>query len=318
LRLEKRDEIAVVEIGTNHPGELARLCAVSEPTHGILTNIGAEHLEFFGSVDGVAREEGALFAWCAEHDGMAIVNADDARVARGARSVRTKLAYGFRARSAQVRGRGLRLGPLAGARFTFAGGRIRRPLPVELAVPGKHHAFNALAAAALGIVFRVPARAIAEGLTAFAGSDKRMAVMTIGGVTVLNDTYNANPDSTAAALETLAALKVPGKRIAVLADMLELGGSAEAEHRRMGELAARLGVDYLLVYGPLAREIAHGAGGKIFSAHYEGKNALAEYLAELVAPGDAVLLKGSRGMAMENLIPFLEERLQKERTGERG
>jgi UDP-N-acetylmuramoyl-tripeptide--D-alanyl-D-alanine ligase len=104
---------------------------------------------------------------------------------------------------------------------------------------------------------------------------------------------------------------VNGKRIAVLADMLELGGAAEMEHRRMGELAARLGIEVLLVYGPLAREIARGAGTKIFSAHYDEKNALAEYLAELVAPGDAVLLKGSRGMAMENLVPFLQERLQR-------
>jgi UDP-N-acetylmuramoyl-tripeptide--D-alanyl-D-alanine ligase len=313
FRLEKKDEIAVVEVGTNHPGELAWLCTVAEPTHGILTNIGAEHLEFFGSVDGVAKEEGVLFGWCAAHKATAIVNTDDARVVRAARGVGTVLTYGFRSPRAAVRGRGLRLTAEGTARFTFTGGRTRRPVPVDLMIPGRHHGLNALAAAAVGTLFKVPSRAIAEGLAAFTGSDKRMAVLTIGGVTILNDTYNANPDSTAAALETLAALKVRGKRIAVLADMLELGEAAGAEHRRMGEIAAGLGIEYLLVYGPLSREIARGAGGKIFTAHYEEKNALAEYLAELVAPGDAVLLKGSRGMAMESLVPFLEERLQRTR-----
>lgn len=309
FRLAKGDEVAVVEIGTNHPGELEHLCMVLEPTHALLTNIGAEHLEFFGSVDGVEKEEGVLFAHCAKSGGTALVNADDARVVRAARGVRKSVAYGFRSRNASVRGRRLRLDPQARARFEFVGGRVKKPVPVSLNIPGRHHGFNALAAAAAGIAFGIPPRRIAEALEESAASDKRMSVMMIGGVTVLNDTYNANPDSTIAALETLGAMEVAGKKIAVLADMLELGDAAAAEHRRVGEAASRLGIGFLLAFGPLARGIVDAVTGS-FAVHYDQKNALAEVLAELVAPGDAVLLKGSRGMAMETLVPFLIERLR--------
>jgi UDP-N-acetylmuramoyl-tripeptide--D-alanyl-D-alanine ligase len=136
-----------------------------------------------------------------------------------------------------------------------------------------------------------------------------MEVLDIAGITVLNDTYNANPDSMIAALETLAAMRVPGKRIAVLGDMLELGSREQGEHRRVGEAASQLGIEYLLTFGPRARQI-HEAATTAFAVHYEQKNVLAEYLAELVTPGDAVLLKGSRGTTMEDLVTFLGERLR--------
>jgi UDP-N-acetylmuramoyl-tripeptide--D-alanyl-D-alanine ligase len=310
FRLDETHEIAVVEIGTNHPGELQVLCEMLEPTHGLLTNIGREHLEFFRSVDGVEEEEGVLFDHLAKRSGtQAFVNADDPRVVARARRCRKKLAYGFGSRVRGVRGRKLRLGETACARFEFSGGRAKKPVPVHLGIPGRHHAGNALAAAAVGIAFRVRPAAIAGALEAFRATDRRMEVLDMSGITVLNDTYNANPDSTIAALETLAAMHVPGKRIAVLGDMLELGSKEKEEHRRVGEAASRLGIEYLLTFGPRARQI-HEAAATTFAVHYEQKNVLAEYLAELVAPGDAVLLKGSRGTAMEDLVTFLGERLR--------
>ncbi len=307
FRLGKEHDIAVVEIGSNHPGELAPLCAMLAPTHGLLTNIGTEHLEFFGSLEGVAAEEGVLFEAVARGRGTAFVNADDRRVVALAGGCRKKVRYGFRARSASVHGRALKLDDRACSRFEFTGGRLRRHVAVRLAVPGRHQAFNALAAAAVGLSFGVPADEIVSALECFSAPDKRMAVLDLGGVTVLNDTYNANPDSTVAALETLAALKVRGKRIAVLADMLELGAAEAAEHRRVGETAGRLGLDYVLTYGTRARGI-HDAVRGPFAVHYDQKNILAEFLVELIGPGDAVLLKGSRGMVMEDLLEFLVQR----------
>ncbi len=307
FRLEKKHDIAVVEIGTNHPGEIAPLCAMLGPTHGLLTNIGREHLEFFGSLEGVAAEEGVLFEVLARSGGTAFVNADDRRVVALARRCRSKVRSGFRARSAAVRGRGLALDEQACARFEFLGGRMRKSAGVCLKVPGRHQGMNALAAAAVGLAFGISAADIVSALQAFAGADRRMAVLDLNGVTVLNDTYNANPDSTIAALETLASMKTRGKKIAVLADMLELGAAEADEHTRVGEAAGRLGMDYVLTYGARAKRI-HDAVHGPFAAHYDQKNVLAEYLAELLGPGDAVLLKGSRGMAMDDLLEFLTQR----------
>jgi UDP-N-acetylmuramoyl-tripeptide--D-alanyl-D-alanine ligase len=185
---------------------------------------------------------------------------------------------------------------------------MKRPARVELAIPGEHNALNALAAAAVGLSFYVPVSRICQALEAFRPASKRMEVKNVHGVIILNDAYNANPDSMLAALKTLAAAKVSGKRIAVLGDMRELGAAGIAEHEAIGKEAARLGIDYVLTFGELARGIHDAAGGR-FAVHYEQKNMLAEYLAELVAPGDVVLIKGSRSMKLEDVATFLEERL---------
>jgi UDP-N-acetylmuramoyl-tripeptide--D-alanyl-D-alanine ligase len=306
--LERKHEIAVVEVGTNHPGELQTLCDILLPTHGLLTNIGAEHLEFFGSVDGVAREEGVLFEFLARSGGTAFVNADDRNVVHAAKKVRQRILYGFSSRSARIRGTDVKLDSFGRARFAFRGGRLHKRRTVQLGIPGRHQTENALAAAAVGLTFGVPAGGIVDSLASFIATEKRMAVLDLNGVTVLNDTYNANPDSTIAALETLASMKVAGKKVAVLGDMLELGASEQEEHRRVGRAAASLGIDYVLTVGSRAQHI-NEAVKRGFTLHYDQKNVLAEFLAELLTPGDAVLLKGSRGMVMEDIVTFLAERL---------
>jgi UDP-N-acetylmuramoyl-tripeptide--D-alanyl-D-alanine ligase len=313
FRLERKHDIAVVEIGTNHPGELKVLCNILAPTHGLLTNIGAEHLEFFRSLDGVEEEEGVLFdVLMRRRGGVGIVNIDDARVVQRAYGLPKHVTYGFSARRSDIRGRRLKLSGAACASFDFSGRRAKKPVSVRLGVPGRHQAMNALAAAAVGLLFGVPGRMIAEALERFQASDKRMSVLEEGGVRILNDTYNANPDSMIAALETLAATRASGKRIAVLGDMLELGGEELSEHRRVGRAASRLSIDMLLTYGTRAHSI-HESARIPGALHYDQKNILAEYLVELVVPGDVVLLKGSRGMAMEDVASFLVERLRERR-----
>jgi UDP-N-acetylmuramoyl-tripeptide--D-alanyl-D-alanine ligase len=308
--IDRNHEVAVVETGTNHPGELATLCKILRPSYALLTNIGHEHLEFFGSLEGVMHEEAML--WRSAERGkepLVLFNADDPWSQQAARNVRRAISFGFTKRSARVRGQALRLNGAGCASFRFVGGRMRKGADVTLGVPGTHNAYNALAAAAVGLALGVPAPQIVEALGGFRASSKRMEVLEFGGVTVLNDTYNANADSAIAALETLAATATDGKRIAVLADMLELGCQSAAEHARVGTRASELRIDYVLTFGNWAAEISRAARG-CESVHYDQKNILAEYLAELLTPGDVVLIKGSRGMAMEDLTTFLQQRLQ--------
>jgi UDP-N-acetylmuramoyl-tripeptide--D-alanyl-D-alanine ligase len=314
FRLNPGHEVAVIEIGTNHPGEIKELCRTLAPTHGLITNIGREHLEFFGSLDGVAEEEGELFRSLAPPaGGMAIVGADDPRIRGAARPVKRKLTYGFQSRSAAVRGRRVVLDGEGRASFEFRSAAMKRWHGVQLVIPGKHNAMNALSAAAAGVAFHVPPAQISSALESCRPVSMRMETLSIGGVTILNDTYNANPDSARAALQTLASLRVPGKKIAVFADMLELGIHADEGHAEVGKEAAALCIDYVLTHGNLAKHI-HDAAGIPGALHYDQKNVLAEYLAELLTPGDAVLVKGSRGMHMEDIIVFLQERLRPART----
>ncbi len=307
--LHRTHEVAVVEVGTNHPGELAALCRIVKPTHALLTNLGHEHLEFFGSLEGVVEEETMLWRWAGHGKGMTVfINADDPLSRKAAAGLTRLISFGFAARGARVRGSSLRINDQGCALFRFHGGRMRKPAAVALHAPGIHNAHNALAAAAVGLTLRVPPADIVEALEGFRAAGRRMEVIRIGDVTVLNDTYNANADSAIAALHTLAATSSNGKRIAVLADMLELGDHSAGEHARVGAAAAKLHIDYVLTYGTWAAEISRAAAG-CSTAHYDQKNILAEYLTELVSPGDVVLIKGSRGMAMEDILTFLQQRL---------
>ncbi len=310
LQLEENHEMAVIEIGTNHPGEIAMLCTILRPTHGLITTIGREHLEFFGTIEGVAKEEAVLFDRLGgPKEGLGFVNLGDPQVKTAAKSLKQKITYGLSVRGADVHGKVVGFNETGCALLEFQGGRMKSPTQLQLAIPGEHNALNALAAAAVGIGFKVPVTKIRQALEAFRPASKRMEVKNVHGVVILNDSYNANPDSMLMALKTLAAMKVRGKRIAVLGDMRELGASGAAEHEAIGREVARLGIDYLLTYGELAKRIRDAAGGR-FAVHYEQKNMLAEYLVELVTPGDAVLIKASRSMKLEDVATFLEERLQ--------
>jgi UDP-N-acetylmuramoyl-tripeptide--D-alanyl-D-alanine ligase len=310
FHLEKKHDVAVVEVGTNHPGEIEYLVSLLNPTDGLITNIGHEHLEFFKSLDGVAEEEGKLFQQLKlRKRSRLFVNADDARVKAMAGRARNRWTFGFAVRAVDVAGRVTGVDKRGSARLEFRSKNMKRSVSVQLQVPGRHNAANALAAAAVGLAFDVPPTRIRKALEDFCPPDKRMEALSVGGVTIYNDTYNANPDSMVAALQTLAAARVTGKRIAVLADMRELGESGPEEHARVGREATKLRLGYLLTFGELAKHI-HDAAGVSAAIHYDQKNVLAEYLAELVAPGDAVLVKGSRGMKMEDVVTFLVERLR--------
>ncbi|MBI3578329.1 MAG: UDP-N-acetylmuramoyl-tripeptide--D-alanyl-D-alanine ligase, partial [Ignavibacteriales bacterium] len=271
--------------------------------------IGREHLEFFKSLDGVAKAEGEVFEWLRTHRttmGVGFINNDDERIVKQAKKLRKTVSYEFGSKGAIVKGKLLAIDEYACARVEVKP-KGKRPFELTLAVPGEHNGLNALAAATVGLAMNVPAPKIQKALGSFTGASKRMQLLKLDGITVLNDTYNANPDSTLAALNTLRTASAGGKKIAVLADMLELGKDAIREHQRIGKAAGRLGVQYLLTYGPLAKH-AHEAAKVPYKFHYEQKNVLAEYLSELIGKGDVVLVKGSRGMKMEEIVAFLSER----------
>lgn len=311
FNLDRKHRVAVIEMGTNHPGEIRALCEIAEPTHGLITNIGREHLEFFGSVSGVVKAETELFDWlrgARKRTPVVFLNKDDSHLVKKAKGLKG-FSYSLKNSAADVRGKVVGFDANGCARVQVRP-KGKTSFEIRLSVPGQHNVSNAIAAATVGLAFRVPPKKIQWALHNFTAPAKRMEVLRINGFIVLNDTYNSNPDSVLAALQTMQSFETKGKRIAVLADMLELGSSAEKEHRQIGSVIARYGIEYLLTFGPLSRCTSMEAKTK-FKAHYEQKNMLAEYLAELLTPGDVVLIKGSRGMKMEDIVTFLKERFAK-------
>lgn len=307
LRMELTHEMAVLELGMNHLGEIRHLGAVVQPHIGVITNIGLAHVGYLGSIERIQQAKGELLETL-EPEGMAIVNADDSRaLALGRRFSGRVITFG-QGMEADVRGRLQEDGGLHGLRceLLLAGGRWE----VCLATPGAHNLLNALAAAAVGTALHVPATDIIAGLQTYRGIYGRLAIRHgQGEVTLIDDTYNANPQSVRAALDFLARLPTTGRRLAVLGDMLELGEAAPALHREVGVRVAASQVQHLIALGALAQEIAHGArraGMSPTQVHVTTEQQEVLTLVErLRRPGDVILLKGSRGMAMEHLVRAL-------------
>ncbi len=308
LRLAPRHEAAVIEMGISRPGEMARLCEIAEPTHGVLTNIGPTHLETLGDVRTVARAKGEMLV-ALPPDGTAVLNADDAFYGELCARVRGRVrSFGFSER-ADVRALDVETrGP--SSTILRVGVRDRaRPFSVSLAVAGAHNVANALAAAAAGLAVGVGEGAIRTGLARYRPANMRSEVRRWRGVTVLNDCYNANPASMRAALRWLSEVKGTGRAIAVLGDMLELGGETQQAHREIGVEVVRLGTDYLLTVGASAAGIAEGARGAgmpagcVITAPDHG--VLAGRLRGILRKGDVLLLKGSRGARMERVLEAL-------------
>jgi UDP-N-acetylmuramoyl-tripeptide--D-alanyl-D-alanine ligase len=304
FRLSPSHEIAVLELGTNHFGELQYLCSIALPTHAVVTNIGREHLEFFGSISGVAEEETELFRFMSATSGRSFVNGDDPYLVKAATALDDVVTFGCAA-GAQVRADRCEVDAAGRASFDCALGRSKKPRRFQLGAAGIHNVSNALAAIAVGSSFGVVPGVIAQALNGFTSASKRMEIFrSAHGVTILNDTYNANPDSMQAALQTLMSMKSDGKKIAVLGGMFELGERAEEEHRSIGRVVRALKPDLLVTVGPLASHI-HASARMKHSRRCETKEEALDVLRSVLTPGDTVLVKGSRGMAMENIVAQL-------------
>ncbi|MBM9511075.1 UDP-N-acetylmuramoyl-L-alanyl-D-glutamate--2,6-diaminopimelate ligase [Desulfogranum marinum] len=313
---------AILEMGMNSFGEIAKLTAIADPDIGCINNVQPAHLLGLGTVEGVAAAKGELFAGM-RPESTKVVNYDDPHVRRLLKGDQGKkigfavTATGRRYKPAVQVTRIFNKGHL-GTNFTLdVQGEKKR---VSLQVPGNHNVSNAAAAAAIAVAAGIPVADIVTGLESYAAYDKRMVTVTLpGGLQVVNDTYNANPASMAAALQTVASFGEQGKRIAALGDMLELGELAEAAHEQVGRLAAELGYNELAVTGEYATTVSKGAlaGGMAESSiHiFADPKAIATWLYHLISNGvvaenDWLLAKGSRGMRMETIIEELEQLLK--------
>jgi UDP-N-acetylmuramoyl-tripeptide--D-alanyl-D-alanine ligase len=307
LGLDASYEACVVEMGMNRFGEIRRLTQISEPTVGVLLNVFPAHTEGVGSVEGVARAKGELIRTMSP-EAVLVYNADDPRVAgQAAGFPGRRLGFGF-GPGAHLRAVSRRSQGLSGQALELAW--EGRTWSLTLPVPGTHQALNALAATAVGLALELPPEETAAALADFAPIQRRSQVEVLpSGVNLLNDCYNANPGSMAAALDTLVELKGTARAAAALGDMLELGDQAVAAHRELGRRVAQAGLSLLVIYGNYRHEVAAGAREAGLppeclapvAGHREG----AEILRNFLRPGDWLLVKGSRSMHMEGIIALL-------------
>lgn len=298
--LDHGHDAAVVEMGANHYGEIARLCEIAAPNFGLITNIGHAHIEFFKDLDGVAKAKRELFDYLHARNGVVFINADDPKLRATLPSGTKAITYGID-QPAQVQGQIAGIDENGCATLAWHGQNIR------LAIPGTHNAINALAAVAVGEHFGIAPEKIRRALETTQPIAKRMQIFRRGGLTIINDAYNANPESMRAALEFLAAMPVreSGRRIAVLGDMLELGDAASSAHEAIGVMAKGLPIHAVFAYGPQMRHLVHAIGEAFWAEHFDDKPRLCEEINRSVRPGDVILLKGSRAMAIEEVVERL-------------
>jgi UDP-N-acetylmuramoyl-tripeptide--D-alanyl-D-alanine ligase len=313
LGLTPAHRYAVIEMGMNHPGELGYLTQLAQPDVALVNNAMRAHLEGLGSVEAVARAKGEIYAGLKE-GGMAVLNADDphADLWREMNQGRRTLSFGFAAH-ADVR--------IENAETGLSDGKTAAPSPVPqssslmlhtpsgliettLLVPGDHNRRNAAAAAAAALALGIAAAAIARGLAEYSGIKGRLQTHPcVMGATLIDDTYNANPDSVLAAVGVLAAH--PGSRILVLGDMGELGDDAPALHREVGERIKAAGIDRMLCLGELSIHAVQGFGRG--AMHFERIEELLAEIEQALGPEVTVLVKGSRFMQMERVVKSFQE-----------
>jgi len=306
LNLSHLKQVAILEIGTNAPGEVRRLTQISRPTLGVITNVGEAHSGFLGSQEEIAQEKSELFT-CLRSEDKAVLNEDDPLVRRMKGKIEAQVVtYGieeksdFRAERIKDRGESLE--------FSL------KEVDINLPLPGFCNIYNALAASATAHVLGVSLNLIKEGLESFPGMDLRMEIVSLGGLKIINDAYNANPTSVKASLLSLkniaekSTLNKQGRKIAVLGDMLELGEESFFFHQEIGKFVRRT-VDFLLTVGNLSKIIARSAleeglkEDKVFIC--QNNREAAERLLKIAEPGDTLLIKGSRKMKMEEIVNVL-------------
>ena len=306
LRLQGRERVAVLELGTSRPGEIRRLTEIADPDIGLITSVAPAHLEGLNSLAGIAREKGELFR-AMNPKRLAVVNIDDPWVRRlGKKFQGQKITYG---RNGKVRGECRKSLGVRGTEFTLrAGGGRRR---IRLRFSGEHNFSNAVGAAAMAYGLGVDLKAVRRGLEAVRPFPMRMALERWQGIGIINDAYNANPASMEAALKTLAEIGGVRKKIAILGDMLELGRESGKSHLELGKQVARYGIDRLYLLGEQARRVGQGArlAGMERDRVAIGKNHLeiARMVRRQAKRGDWLLVKGSRGMKMEKVLEAIKK-----------
>ncbi|MBS1516913.1 MAG: UDP-N-acetylmuramoyl-tripeptide--D-alanyl-D-alanine ligase [Bacteroidetes bacterium] len=302
LKLKRSHQAAVLEVGCSHFKEVEYLMEIAKPDHGMVTNIGKEHLEFFKDLDGVARAEFELYDYLDKNSGKVFMNFDDKYIRDRAKKIRNadviSYSYNFKSDvSGTFEGYNKKYQPV----IKIKSGS--EDFKVTVSTFGKHSIYNGLAATAAGLAFDIKPKQIREALMNFKqSSSKRMEVSDHKGVKIINDAYNSNPESVRMGLETLAGFSNKGEKYAVLSDMLELGKNSAAEHAEIGKFAVKTGIKNLYTYGKFSFNTFKAAGKIKNNFYFEDKNDLSEMLMRNLRPGDVIYVKGSRGMKMEEVI----------------
>jgi len=304
LTLNSEHDISIVELGTNHPGEIAMLSKLVKPTAALITNIGRGHLEFFSNIEGVAREKVELFNSLSKR-GIIFLNLDDVRLPRYSQRRKTVIRYSSSGNTAaEVHGELIGFDKNGNGRW-----RLNGRTTIQMGVPGIHNVSNAVAASAVALYFGFSEKKIKEALERFLSYDKRMQIVRNGNVTIINDTYNANPDSYLPALQTLEliASRKRARKIVVFGDMLELGLNSDALHQEVMFNMLEFTIDALFTLGEAAalsaRMLKERGFKNIFS--FNDHQSLAHALKKFLKAGDIILLKGSRGMQVEKVLAYL-------------
>lgn len=296
LRLTASHRIAVIEMGANKRGDIAELCAIAEPTHGLITNIGRAHLEGFGSYEGVIATKTELYADLRKRQGTAFVHADDPLLMDRSAGLQ-RVTYAATA-PADTNGGVADHGPFLGVRFTGVKGS--RPHTAHTQLIGAYNLPNALAAICIGQHFGVPDATIVGALEGYRPGNSRSQFLDTGRNHVVLDAYNANPSSMKAALENFAGIRSERRKLAILGDMLELGADSAREHQHIVDLLGMLGLEAMLV-GP---EFQRTSGGPGLTRHASAQATLAA-LEKQRPEGWLLLVKGSRGIKLETVVPAL-------------
>ncbi len=307
LQLKKTHQVVVVECGTNQFGDIPWLADVCHPDIVIFTNIGQTHLERLKTPGGVFREKFSLTKYLTSK-GAVVTNYDDPYLGKLTQTPKRwrVVSYGHKA-GARIRATDIQLKNNNTVSF-----QVNRVKDWTLKTPARHNIDNALAAVACGQLLHVNFNQMKKILARFQFPSGRQTLCRINGSLVINDTYNANPSSFRSAVKTLADFKISGRKIIVCADMLELGAKSPQIHRQLGEFIGEFGFDLVLTFGEGARMIKEGAQAKnsVLAVHHNRSlKELHERLKDFYRPGDAILVKGSRGMHMERTIEFLSKTL---------
>ena len=306
LSMAEDTEVAVLEMGMNHFREIAYLASIGKPDMAVIINIGTMHIEHLGSMEGILKAKMEILEGMPE-DGRVVFNGDDALLWNQRDVLAGRVAY-FGMRNPENHVLGSNVNQNAGI-LSFSVKADRQEFPVELSLEGEHFVHDALAAITVGLEFGILPVKIQESLSQFRNMAGRQEIYQKNGFTIIQDCYNAGPESMAAALAVLH--NRPGRHVAVLGDMLELGVSSAAEHYKVGRIAAEK-TDILLAYGPYSVNVLGGAvtGGmpQTKARAFTDKEKMVQVLKQLAKPGDVLLFKGSRGMRMEEVLEkFLEE-----------
>jgi UDP-N-acetylmuramoyl-tripeptide--D-alanyl-D-alanine ligase len=305
LRLEKKHEAAVLEVGTNHPGEIAPLMKMIQPKFGIITNVGREHLEFFGDLAGVAKEEGTL-AELLPPGGKLFINGDSEWTPQIIHRTRAQVIRVGVGETNDWRARNIRMDKQS-ISFRVESPRAELSGDYRINLLGRHQVVNALFAIAVGNELGLARAEIERGLAECEPLKMRLQIWELNGVRVLDDAYNANADSMLAALQTLQDVPCKGRRIAVLGDMAELGTHAEAAHMEVGRRAAESGVSQLFVVGKMAAVVGRAARDAGLTRVFEflDVESAASAVKGFVKSGDVLLLKASRAARLERISEML-------------